>query len=171
MRGRAYPVLLYVFHSISYAVLRSVSYTFYVYEIISLFQRRKKPVSRLKYVICHCYNFNMEGGDNLRSIDFNTITDEKVYELFSVDGNESEALNDIYLELFELVGREAMLKIFKHFRGDKMDLPMRLYRPEFIADLAKPVTDRRERAKIARAGGYSARVIEGLLTKRKNDGE
>ena len=107
----------------------------------------------------------------MQNIDFDSITDEIVYEIFEVDGNESEALNDIYLELFELVGREAMLKIFKHFRGDKMDLPMRLYRPEFIADIAKPVTDRRERAKIARAGGYSARVIEGLLNKRRKENE
>ena len=105
----------------------------------------------------------------MQNIDFDKINDEIVYELFEVDGNEAEALNDIYLELYELVGREAMLRIFKHFRGDKMDLPMRLYRPEFIADIAKPVTDRRERAKIARAGGYSARVIEGLLNKRRKE--
>ena len=107
----------------------------------------------------------------MQSIDFDSLTEEKVYEIFEVEGNESEALNDIYLELFGLVGRDAMLRIFKHFRGDKMDLPMRLYRPEFIADLAKPETDRRERAKIARAGGYSARVIEGLLSKRREDDE
>jgi hypothetical protein len=112
-----------------------------------------------------------KGGDILHDIDFNTITDEIVYKLFEVEGNEAEALNDIYLELFELIGRDAMLRVFKHFRGDKMDLPMRLYRPEFIADLAKSVTDRRERAKIARAGGYSARVIEGLLSKRRKENE
>ena len=104
-------------------------------------------------------------------IDFNNINDEIVYEAFNVDGNEAEALNDSYLELFELIGRDAMLKLFKHFRGDKIDCPMRLYRPEFIADLAKHVTDRRERAKIARAGGYSARVIEGLLNKRRKENE
>lgn len=105
------------------------------------------------------------------NIDFNNITDEIVYDVFAVAGNEAEALNDIYLELYELLGRDAMLKLFKHFRGDKVDLPMRLYRPEFIADLAKQVTDRRERAKIARAGGYSARVIEGLLSKRRKENE
>ena len=104
-------------------------------------------------------------------IDFDKISDEYVYQAFDVEGNEAEALNDIYLELFELLGRDAMLKIFKHFRGDKIDCPMRLYRPEFIADLAKPVTDRRERAKIARAGGYSAKVIEGLLSKRRKENE
>jgi hypothetical protein len=104
-------------------------------------------------------------------IDFDNITDELVYQVFGVDGNESEALNDIYLELFELIGRDAMLKLFKHFRGDKIDLQMRLYRPEFIADIAKNVSDRRERAKIARAGGYTAKAIETMLSRRKKDGE
>ena len=104
-------------------------------------------------------------------INFNNITDDIVYEIFNVEGNESEAFNDIYLELFELLGREGMMKIYKHFRGDKMDFPMRLYRPEFIADLAKPVKDRRERAKIARAGGYSAKVIETMLSKRRKENE
>lgn len=105
------------------------------------------------------------------NIDFDNINDELVYEAFGVEGNEADALNDVYLELFELIGRDAMLKLFKHFRGDKIDCPMRLYRPEFIADLAKPVTDRRERAKIARAGGYSAKVIESMLNKRRKENE
>ena len=105
------------------------------------------------------------------NIDFDNISDELIYKLFEVDGNESEALNDSYLELYELLGRDAMLKIFKHYHGDKIDCPMRLYRPEFIADLAKLETDRRERAKIARAGGYSAKVIEGLLSKRRKENE
>lgn len=105
------------------------------------------------------------------NIDFDNISDEIVYELFQVDGNEGEALSDTYLELFELIGRDAMLKLYTHFRGDKIDCPMRLYRPEFIADLAKSETDRRERAKIARAGGYSARVIERLLSKRRQEND
>ena len=105
----------------------------------------------------------------MTKIDFDNINDAIVYDIFQVDGNEGEALNDIYLELFELIGRDAMLKIYTHFHGDKIDCPMRLYRPEFIADLAKAETDRRERAKIARAGGYSARVIENLLIKRRKE--
>lgn len=107
----------------------------------------------------------------MTKIDFDNINDAIAYDIFQVEGNEGEALNDIYLELFELLGREAMLKIYTHFHGDKIDCPMRLYRPEFIADLAKTETDRRERAKIARAGGYSARVIENLLNKRRKENE
>ncbi|MEY8323073.1 hypothetical protein AALB47_04025 [Lachnospiraceae bacterium 54-11] len=104
-------------------------------------------------------------------IDLDDVNEVAIYEAFKVDGNESEALNDSYLELFELIGRDAMLKLFKYFRGDKIDCPMRLYRPEFIADLAKQTTDRRERAKIARAGGYTAKFIEGVLHKRRNENE
>ena len=112
-----------------------------------------------------------KGGDNVAiKIDFDNINDDLVYEAFGVDGNESEALNDIYLELFELIGKEAMLKLFKHFRGDKVDCPIRLYRPEFIADIAKNVSDRRERARIARAGGYTAKAIENMLSKRRSEG-
>ena len=107
----------------------------------------------------------------LINIDFDNINDELVYKAFGVAGNEVDALNDIYLELFELIGKDATLKLFKHFRGDKIDCPMRLYRPEFIADLAKPIADRRQRAKIARAGGYSAKVIEGILNKRRKENE
>lgn len=84
---------------------------------------------------------------------------------------ESEALNDMYLELYELIGKDAMLKLYKYYRGDKIDCPMRLYRLEFIADIAKQVPDRRERAKIARAAGYSAKAIEGMLSKRRNETE
>ena len=107
----------------------------------------------------------------MTKIDFDNINDAIVYDIFQVEGNEGEALNDIYLELFELLGREAMLKIYTHFHGDKIDCPMRLYRPEFIADLAESEPDRKERAKIARAGGYASRVIERILSKRRQEGE
>ena len=107
----------------------------------------------------------------LIDIDLDNLNEEDVYNAFGVDGNEGEALNDIYLELYELIGRDGMLKLFKYFRGDKIDCPMRLYRPEFVADLAKQTTDRRERAKIARAAGYTVKFIEGMLRKRRDEEE
>ena len=105
----------------------------------------------------------------MNKIDFDKISDAIIYEAFGVDGNEAEALCDAYLELYELIGKDAMLKLFTHYRGDKIDLPMRLYRIEYIADLAQYAPDRRERAKIARAGGYTAKAIENLLSRRKSE--
>lgn len=104
-------------------------------------------------------------------LNLNNLNEEMVYKAFNVDGKEAEALNDSYLELYELIGCDAMLKLFKYFRGDKIDCPMKLYRPEFIADLAKQEKDKRERAKIARAGGYSVKFIEGVLSKRRKENE
>ena len=42
---------------------------------------------------------------------------------------------------------------------------------EFIADITKQETDWRERAKIARAGGYTVKFIESVLRKRRNENE
>lgn len=103
------------------------------------------------------------------NIDLENLNEDDVYKAFGVDGNEGEALNDIYLELYELIGHDGILKLFKYFRGDKIDCPMRLYRPEFIADLAKQTTDRWKRAKIARAAGYTVKFIEGMLRKRREE--
>lgn len=37
------------------------------------------------------------------NIDLDNINEEMVYQVFGVDGKEAEALNDSYLELFELI--------------------------------------------------------------------
>lgn len=105
------------------------------------------------------------------NIDLDNLDETGIYEALGVEGHEDDALNDSYLDLYELLGKEATLKLFKHFRGDKIECPMRLYRAEYIADLAKQATDRRERAKIARAGGYTIKFIEGILSKRKNEND
>lgn len=73
----------------------------------------------------------------MTTIDFDHINDEIVYEIFQVDGNEAEALSDTYLELFELIGRNAMLKLYTHFRGDKIDCPMRLYLRSLLPTLRR----------------------------------
>ena len=100
------------------------------------------------------------------------MLDEKgVYKAFHVEGNEAEALTDSYFELYQLLGAEAMLKLYKHYHGDKIDCPMKLYRAEYVADLAKQTTERRQRANIARAAGYSLKFIESVLQKRKKEDE
>lgn len=50
-------------------------------------------------------------------IDFDNINDEIVYEAFQVDGREAEALSDSYLELYEIIGRDAMPNIIMGIRS------------------------------------------------------
>lgn len=112
----------------------------------------------------------MSKNDDL-SINLNMLDEKGVYEAFHVEGNEAEALTDSYFELYQLLGAEAMLKLYKHYHGDKIDCPMKLYRAEYVADLAEQEKDRRKRAEIVRAGGYALKFIESLIQKRKKESE
>ena len=42
--------------------------------------------------------------------------------------------NGVYEELVELLGLENTLKIHKHFRGQQVNFPMRLYSKEYIEE-------------------------------------
>ena len=105
------------------------------------------------------------------SVNLNLLVERGIYETFHVDGNEAEVLTDSYFELYRLLGTDGMLKLYKHYHGDKIDCPMKLYRAEYVADLAKQSTERRQRANIARAAGYSLKFIESVLQKRKKEDE
>ena len=78
------------------------------------------------------------------------------FEAIFPEENEEKALTDRYFELYELLGAEAMMK---------------LYRAEYVADLAEQEKDRRKRAEIVRAGGYALKFIESLIQKRKKEAE
>ena len=93
------------------------------------------------------------------------------FEAIFPEENEEKALTDRYFELYKLLGAEAMMKLYDHYHGDKIDCPMKLYRAEYVADLAAQEKDRRKRAEIARAGGYALKFIESLIQKRKKESE
>ena len=73
------------------------------------------------------------------------------FEAIFPEENEEKALTDRYFELYELLGAEAMMKLYDHYHGDKID--------------------RRKRAEIVRAGGYALKFIESLIQKRKKESE
>ena len=91
------------------------------------------------------------------------------FEAIFPEENEEKALTERYFELYELLGAEAMMKLYDHYHGDKIDCPMKLYRAEYVADLAEQEKDRRKRAEIARAGGYALKFIESIIQKRKKE--
>ncbi len=93
------------------------------------------------------------------------------FEAIFPEENEEKALTDRYFELYELLGAEAMMKLYDHYHGDKIDCPMKLYRAEYVADLAEQEKDRRKRAEIARAGGYALKFIESIIQKRKKEND
>ena len=98
-------------------------------------------------------------------LDFDKMSEVDIFHQFVPEGKESEALNGSYPELVELIGCEATLKLFKYFRGCKIDCPKFFYKQEFIVGLAAKVEDKRKRAKIAVASGYTANRLEVLVRK------
>ena len=48
------------------------------------------------------------------------------FEAIFPEENEEKALTDRYFELYELLGAEAMMKLYDHYHGDKIDCPMKL---------------------------------------------
>lgn len=103
-------------------------------------------------------------------IDFDTMTDMDIYRAFVAEGKEAEALTGSYPELVGLIGSEATLKLFKYFRGCKIDCPKFFYKQDYVVELAARVPDKRERAKIAVASGYTANRLEVLVSQWKKNG-
>ena len=64
------------------------------------------------------------------------------FEAIFPEENEEKALTDRYFELYELLGAEAMMKLYARYHGDMIDCPMKLYRAEYVADLAEQEKDR-----------------------------
>ena len=103
-------------------------------------------------------------------IDFDCMTDIDIYKTFVTEGKAAEALTGSYPELVEIIGSEATLKLYKYFRGCKIDCPKFFYRQDFIVGLAAQVPDKRKRAKLAVASGYTANRLEVLVKQRiKNE--
>ena len=61
----------------------------------------------------------------------------------------------------------STLKLFKYFRGCKIDCPKFFYRQDYVVDAAAQIPDRRERAKVAVAAGYTANRLEVLLNQHR----
>lgn len=51
--------------------------------------------------------------------------------------SDSKSYNDIYKEISELLGEDAVKKIWKRFRGLNVSFPQRLYSKQYTRDYIK----------------------------------
>ena len=105
----------------------------------------------------------------MHAIDFDTMTDIEIFRTFVPEGKEPQALAGSYPELVDLIGSDATLKLFKYFRGCKIDCPKFFYKQDYIVALAAREGDKRKRAKIAVASGYTANRLEVLVSQWKKN--
>ena len=72
----------------------------------------------------------------------------------------------IYNEIFELLGEEAVDKIFKFYRGQQVNFPMTLYSDEYMTNYINLNYDGINIRDIARELGYSERWIKDIIIKK-----
>jgi hypothetical protein len=92
-------------------------------------------------------------------------------ELLSIAvGELSEIVVGDYAEIVKLLGADAALKMYIHFRGCHISFPKRFYKPEYVVEIASKQEDRREREKIAIICGYTAGWLERKVRAYVNTG-
>ncbi|RRK09585.1 hypothetical protein D1831_11965 [Lactiplantibacillus garii] len=80
-----------------------------------------------------------------------------------------DALHPFYQGIHELVGSDAMLKIFNAYRGMQLTIPTHLYDRQKAAQRVLARYDGHNAQDLAREYGYSQRwVIKVVRTAQKN---
>nr|WP_283777568.1 Mor transcription activator family protein [Loigolactobacillus coryniformis] len=79
------------------------------------------------------------------------------------------ALHQSYKRLSELIGVEAMLKIYNEYRGTQFQYPMRLYDREEVSKLVRKEYDGTNLKELSQKYGYSQRWMKAQLNKLNRD--
>lgn len=81
---------------------------------------------------------------------------------------EKELLNPLYAELYDLIGEDAMKKIYENYQGPTITIPKKLYKGELVAERIRSLgeIDQKTKQTLARQYDYSQRQIERFLKKK-----
>ena len=75
----------------------------------------------------------------------------------------TELYNDIYREIAEIVGLDAMLKIYLRFKGQQITFPVRLYNPQMIQQNVAQEYDGTNIPELAKKYDYSEKSIRRMI--------
>jgi len=75
---------------------------------------------------------------------------------------EISGLNDVYRELFDLMGFENMQKLYAQYRGFQINFPTRMYNKDYVRGVIKKEFDGTNAHELARRYGYSERWIKHI---------
>lgn len=82
---------------------------------------------------------------------------------------EVELYNDIYKEINELIGLDAMLEIYLRFKGQQITFPVRLYNPEMIQQNVIKEYDGTNIPELAQKYNYSEKTIRRMIKDSLED--
>ena len=82
-------------------------------------------------------------------------------DLLSIaDGEFMDIVMGDYAEIVKVLGIDAALKMYTHFRGCYLNFPKRFYKPEYVISIAAKEPDKRERKRLAILCGYTTSWLE-----------
>ena len=73
--------------------------------------------------------------------------------------------NGVYEELVELLGLDNTLKIHKHFRGQQVNFPMRLYSKEYIEEYLIKNYNGKNLKELSKKLDYTTNWLRKMLNK------
>lgn len=79
------------------------------------------------------------------------------------------ALHQSYKRLSELIGVDAMLKVYNEYRGTQFQYPMRLYDRIAVSKLVDEEYNGTNLKELSRQYGYSQRWMKAQLNKAKQN--
>ena len=85
-----------------------------------------------------------------------------INEVIGVE-KESELYNTVYKEISEIIGLDAMLKIYLRFKGQQVNFPVRLYNPHLIQQNVIKEFDGTNVTELAQKYDYSERTIRRMI--------
>ncbi len=83
---------------------------------------------------------------------------------------ETQLYNSVYKEISELIGLDAMLKLYLRFKGQQVTFPVRLYNPQQIQRSIAREFDGSNVTQLAQKYDYSERTIRRMIRKCADDG-
>ena len=78
---------------------------------------------------------------------------------------DKNLLNEVYKEVWDAVGEDNMLYIYKLFKGQQVTFPMRLYNSKMIREAIIKEYDGGNISALACEYGYSERSIRRMLNE------
>lgn len=83
------------------------------------------------------------------------------------DNIENSNLNEIYSELAELIGLEATLIIYAHFKGQQVTFPTRLISKEYIYKQIKEEYNGQNISELVLKYGYTERHLRQIINQKQ----
>lgn len=80
-------------------------------------------------------------------------------------------LHQFYRSLSELVGTEAMLRIYEQYRGTQLTIPVHLYDRKLAAERVREQFNGHNQQELSRRYGYSQKWVYKVLRKESKEDE